>query len=239
MMRIPPPAGGVFRLRHLVLPIRLATVIFIGAVCVFLVIAAGVTVDGPSVLPLYQKVAAWFHVHRTPGLTAAMHLATGLGSAAWVAGVALCVALVLTTWRRWYGLLAFAVSLPRGMILSGVLKTAFHRARSGPETWSSSFHGYGFPSGHTMAATLLYGALAACAFPMLATRRVRAGAVFGAIALVGLVAFSRLALGAHYLSDVVAAAAAGLAWLAFCFTAEAALRRGRGRVHLPLPHAAR
>jgi membrane-associated phospholipid phosphatase len=45
--------------------------------------------------------------------------------------------------------------------------------------------------------------------------------------MVLLVAFSRIYLGAHYLSDVLAAMAEGCAWLAICITASATLRRRR------------
>ena len=193
--------------------VGLGVFLSIGAACGFLAIAINVHADPPSVPPIDQAVAVWFHTHRTPGLTTAMNLATGLGSTAWVCGLGLCAALMLTWRRHWYRLLAFGVAVAGGMVLSVILKTAFHRTRSGPEAWSSSFPGFGFPSGHTMAATLLYGGLAACVFDALSTRRVRAGVVFGAISLVALVGSSRLALGAHYLTDVAAAAAAGFSWL--------------------------
>lgn len=226
MMSAPSPLHAcVSHPTRPVLTVRLGLLLFIGAAGGFFVIAAGVAACGPSDLLPDQAVAIWFRTQRTPTLLTAMHLATSLGSTSWVTGVALCAALALM-WRRcWDRLLMFGMAVPGGMVLCVILKTVFHRARSGPETWSSSFLGYGFPSGHTMAATLLYGALAACVFDAIANRCVRAGAVFGAVALVGLVGFSRLALGAHYLSEVVAAVAAGLAWLVLCFTTTDALRR--------------
>lgn len=220
----PARHGGGPSFRSPVLSVRWMAVIFIGATGAFLAIAAGVTAGGPAG-SLDHAVATWFHTHRMPGFTTAMRLATGLGSTGWVTGVALTAALLLTWWRRWGGLIAFSATVAGGMVLNAFLKTAFHSPRSGPETWSSSFPGYGFPSGHTMAAALLYGALAACAFEVIATWRVRAGAVFAAVALAGLVGFSRLALGAHYLSDVVGAATASLAWLTLCFTTTDAMRR--------------
>ena len=61
-----------------------------------------------------------------------------------------------------------------------------------------------------MAATLLYGVLAA-------------------FVMVLLVGFSRVCLGAHYLSDVLGAAAAGLTWLALTLTAVDTLRHNRGQ----------
>ncbi len=208
-----------------VLSVRWMAVIFIGATGAFLATAAGVIAGGPT-RSLDQAVATWFHTHRMPGFTTAMRLATGLGSTPWVTGVAFSTALLLARRKRWSELIAFSATVAGGMVLLVLLKTVFHSPPSGPETWSSSFPGYGFPSGHTMAAALLYGSLAACAFDVLTTWRMRAGAVFAAVTLVGLVGFTRLELGAHYLSDVLGAASASLAWLTLCFTTTDAMRRG-------------
>ncbi|MDP3071265.1 MAG: phosphatase PAP2 family protein [Opitutaceae bacterium] len=180
-----------------------------------------------------EAVAAWFRVQETPGLTAVMQLVTGLGSMAWVTGITLIAALGLVWKRRWYGLLALGLAVPGGMALNVFLKTLFHRPRPVPELWAQIFSGYGFPSGHTMAATLLYGALAVLACGAINRGRGRMGACVGAGALVGLVGWSRLQLGAHFLSDVIGAVAAGLAWLGLCFAAADILRRCRVRPPLP------
>ncbi len=107
--------------------------------------------------------------------------------------------------------------------------TALRRRFSPQLDFLQTFQGYSFPSGHTMAATLLYGLLAAFAVSALETWRWRVGAVLGAVLVALLVGFSRVYLGAHYLSDVLGAAAAGLAWLALSLTAVDTLRRSRGR----------
>ena len=68
--------------------------------------------------------------------------------------------------------------------------------------------GYGFPSGHALLTTVVYGALAGRL--SIGTARQRA---LGAATVVGLVSASRVALGVHYLVDVVAGVAVGLAFL--------------------------
>ena len=125
-------------------------------------------------------------------------------------------------------MLALMLVVPGGMVLDVLLKSAFHRQRPSFADSFLIFDGYSFPSGHTMAATLLYGVLAVFAVIALQAWHWRVGAVLGALVMVLLVGLSRVYLGAHYLSDVLGAAAAGLAWLALSLTAVDTLRRSRG-----------
>lgn len=124
--------------------------------------------------------------------------------------------------------MALVLVLPCGMVLDFLLKIIFHRQRPRFEDSFLTFYGYSFPSGHTMAATLLYGLLAVFAVIALEAWRWRVGAVLCAFIMVLLVGFSRVYLGAHYLSDVLGAAAAGSAWLALSLTVVDTLRRNRG-----------
>ena len=100
-----------------------------------------------------------------------------------------------------------------GLALTLVLKTAFGFARPPEELQAVAREGDGFPSGHTMAATILWGALAM--WSRWGRRRWR---VVGAAGIVGLVALSRLALGVHYLVDVLASIAFGVGFLALAAT---------------------
>ena len=81
-----------------------------------------------------------------------------------------------------------------------------------------------FASG-TTGATLLYGLLALFAWKTLKNRTARLACAFGACLLILLIGFTRIYLGAHYLSDVLGALAAGILWLTFCCTAVETLRR--------------
>lgn len=85
----------------------------------------------------------------------------------------------------------------------------------------------GFPSGHTMMATVIYGFIAIFLMPRIASWLWRFFIATLTILLVFMVALSRMYFGAHYLSDVLAAMAAGTAWVALCLTAVETLRRQR------------
>jgi undecaprenyl-diphosphatase len=123
--------------------------------------------------------------------------------------------------------------LPLRLLLSEALKLLTPRQRPylvGPFVdWS----GYSFPGGHTMSATLLYGLVAVYLLPRLRSRQLRMLAVSGAALVTLLVGFSRIALGAHFLTDVLAAMIMGLVWLALCSNLVQATRRRRNAVVVP------
>jgi membrane protein DedA with SNARE-associated domain/membrane-associated phospholipid phosphatase len=206
--------------------LTIGLICIIGASWLFGGIAEDV-VSGDPLTVIDVNVAQWFHERTTPKMQTAMRLVTALASLAPVTGVALATALLLGWKRRWYRLLALALVLPGGMMLAVLLKLIFHRDRPDFTDSFRVFSGYSFPSGHTMAATLLCGVLAYFAVITLKGWRWRVRAVLSACVMILLVGFSRVYLGAHFLSDVLGAAAAGLAWLAFCLTAVDTLRRYR------------
>lgn len=212
------------------LHVTIGVLFIIGASWIFGGIAADVVAGNP-LTTLDMSIAEWFNMQRTPGLVTTMQFVTDLGSTAWVTVLGTVSALVLCWKRFWYRLLALVLVLPCGMVLNFLLKTAFHRHRPSFEGSLLFFSGYSFPSGHAMAATLLYGLLAVFAIIALETWRWQVAAVLGAIVMILLVGFSRVYLGAHYLSDVLGAAVAGLAWLALSLTAVDTLRRNRNRRH--------
>ena len=211
---------------YLGLHLTMGVLLLIGASWLFGGIAQDVTAADPLTV-VDKNVAGWFHERRTPGMTTAMQVVAGFASVAWVTGVVTVTALVLWWKRCWFRLLALVLVVPGGMSLGFLLKMAFHRQRPSFAESFLIFNGYSFPSGHTMAATLLYGVLAVFAVIALETWHWRVGAVLGAFVMVLMVGFSRVYLGAHYLSDVLGAAAAGLAWLALALTAVDTVRRGR------------
>jgi undecaprenyl-diphosphatase len=173
------------------------------------------------------QVSAWLYEHATPRLTALMLLITDIHSMLGVTLIVVVLALYLWQRSKLYWLLLLVLTVPGGMILNSLVKLAFHRARPVFDNPIVTLTTYSFPSGHTMAATVLYGLLAAFALSTIHEWRWRLLVILTALILILLVGFSRIYLGAHYLSDVLGAMAEGLAWLALCLTAVDTLRRRR------------
>lgn len=176
------------------------------------------------------ELANWLHVHATTAMTSFMLAVSHLHGA--VGGTVLSVLLIgyfqlrrHVWWRR-----AALVVLPGGMLLNVLIKYSFQRARPSFDAPLLTLTTYSFPSGHTAFAAMFYGLLTCFLLvhlrpsqPVLA----RGAIVLAACAMVALVAASRLYLGVHYLSDVLAAIAEGCTWLAICITAFSTLRRRR------------
>lgn len=176
-----------------------------------------------------QHLALWFNQHATPAITCAAKAITFLGSVACLTTVSSCL-VVFLIWRRdRLNAVLVVMTMFGGSLLNILLKHHFHRQRPVLENPLVTLSSYGFPSGHTMGATLFYGLLALFAWRNLKSRRARLAAASGACLLILLIGFTRIYLGAHFLSDVVGALAAGILWLTFCWTAIATLRRRSAR----------
>lgn len=169
-------------------------------------------------------IATWFHDRLTPAFVSVLRVFTEFGSGDWI-GIVLFAVVLFFVWKRWWpSLLTLIVAVPGGMLLNEWLKVVVHRQRpfvTGPFVdWS----GYSFASGHTIGATLLYGQLLLFLWPALKARHLRILCIVSAVSLVILVGFSRIALGAHFLTDVLAAVIFGTIWLALCVIAGKPMR---------------
>ncbi len=147
-----------------------------------------------------------------------------------IALVSLVGAVVFGAWRRWLLFGTWVIAAGGSVVLILLLKAFFARPRPYFEQSLLLETYYSFPSGHAMEAGVLYGMLAYFAVLALGTWRTRAAVVFGTTSLlILLIGFSRIYLGVHYFSDVVAGFAAGGVWLSTCITAMEFVRRGKRR----------
>ena len=184
-----------------------------------------VAIDRISVVD--HEIAAWFHGHLTRPFIDLMLAWSDVGSPLWIAGITSIVVLILILRKRWYGLLAIVLTVPGGMLFHHLIQIIVHRHRPFRHSEFLDLGGYSFPSGHTMAATLLYGLLAVFAILFWKGWHWRMLAILGALLAIALVGFSRIALGAHYLTDVLGAIVGGTTWLILCLLVVERTRRKR------------
>ena len=172
-----------------------------------------------------HEVAGWFHAHLTRTFVSVLRAFTEFGSSEWI-GVVLFLLVLLFVWKRWWpSLVTLIVAVPGGMLLNELVKVLVHRHRPFVDGPFVDWSGYSFASGHTIGATLLYGQLLLFVLPALKARQWRVLTVCSAALLIALVGFSRIALGAHFLTDVLAGILFGILWLAICLFANKPLRR--------------
>jgi undecaprenyl-diphosphatase len=184
-------------------------------------------VTGDAITLLDVRLAHWFRAHATTGFTDAMLFVTHWNG---ILGSSIMAALLaFWFWRHkaHYWLVVVLVAVPGGMLLNVALKHVFHRARPSLEDPLLTLSTFSFPSGHTAAATVFYGLIACFLLSRVKSWPARAAIVTACCSMVALVALSRMYLGVHYLSDVLAASAEGAAWLATCITAVSTLQRRR------------
>ena len=200
------------------------------ALVAFAVLAAAY-VTGAPLVEVDERIAAELHSRAVPPATTVAQMVTMLGGVT-VLAVVVCVAAGFLARR---GLRQEAVlvvlAIVGGQACTGVLKTIFQRERPSFDDPVATAGYFSFPSGHALTAMAVYGAVAWIVAPRLRSPALGGVCLAGAGLLVVAIGFTRLYLGVHYLSDVLAGWSMGLAWL----LVAAALVRAPWR----LPHARR
>ena len=165
-----------------------------------------------------DSVRAFVHQFSSPAMTRAMVVTSMLGSE--VLAAAFVVALIIFVRMRWRrAALWLVVSMAGGLLLNVTLKYTFHRARPVP-FFGALPHSYSFPSGHSLMSFCLYAVLAG-----LLSRRIHSSALqvtvwMVAALLILLIGLSRVYLGVHYPTDVLAGYAAAAVWVTALLTAD-------------------
>lgn len=199
------------------MPITIGLVFVVSAIGLFGYVAMAVVNGGPLTIADVH-VARWLHARSSPPMTQAMLVVTHLHDTIPITIAVALGAVYLALKRNWYWLLCVGATVPIGMLLNVALSHTFQRARPIFDDPLLLMTTYSFPSGHVAGATLFYGVLAALLVSRTHNQQWRIAIVLAAGAMVGFVALTRLYLGVHYLSDILAAFAEGIAWLAICLT---------------------
>jgi undecaprenyl-diphosphatase len=152
---------------------------------------------------------------------------TGFGDTWILAALVVVVAGFLLMQRRPAQAALLVVAVAGGTLLSETMKGLFGRDRP-PEAWRLvEVHNESFPSGHAMLSAVTYLTLGALVAHILTRRRLKAYVLAVAFTLAGVVGLTRIYLGAHWTTDVVAGWSLGTAWAMACWLCAFAVERLR------------
>jgi undecaprenyl-diphosphatase len=164
-------------------------------------------------------------IHRlaSPALTGMMKAVSFLGSVGVLATLSLLAVFLFSYFHRHREAVLLAITMAGATGLDLALKYAFHRARPVP-FFGTSPNSYSFPSGHALGSVCFYGALAAILSARTPRRDMRLFIWMVAVLVIGTVGFSRIYLGVHYPSDVIAGYCAALVWVGAVGFSEKVIR---------------
>ena len=161
-----------------------------------------------------EVVLLWIRQFRNPILDQVMLTVTRLGNPSVVVPIT-CIGFVYLWWLRSRPVaLIFALNCIGGAALSTELKIFFNKSR--PELWSQLITEttYSFPSGHALGSMVLYGFLA---YLLVQSFPKQMWLIYSlAVLLISAIGLSRLYLGVHWPTDVLAGYAIGWLWVSVC-----------------------
>jgi membrane protein DedA with SNARE-associated domain/membrane-associated phospholipid phosphatase len=192
------------------LGLLVSAVLILGGAWLFLGILEDVVSNDPLV-QFDRAVFAALQNVRTTWADRVVIVATELGSAPVAIALVAAVSVAFALKRCWRTLAYWLTALGFAQALVWILKTTLGRAR--PIAMYSGGEQFSFPSGHAASSVVLYGFLA-----VLLSRgkgpKARLSITVAAALLIGLITFSRMYLGASWLSDALAGVSLGTAWVA-------------------------
>jgi membrane-associated phospholipid phosphatase len=188
---------------------------------------AGEVAEGDTAVD--TRFANWLHEHATPGWTTFFENVTRLGNLGTLSIVVTFAALLLWRLRQTQELKLLLLAAVGAEFITVGLKLGFQRERpffADPLATESTFS---FPSGHASVSLAVYGTLGFIVARHLRDVRAQLATLAVAGVLVLLIGFSRLYLGVHFLSDVIAGFSLGIAWVSLCIVLLHLQLRLRGR----------
>jgi len=163
-----------------------------------------------------DAVMHWMAAHQSKVVQTAMLEVTSLGTGTVVGMIVFVAGMFLWLNQHKHSAILLVVATLGGLLLDNLLKIGFNRPRPQIFEWGTYAVSSSFPSGHAMSSVIVYGTVAYLAARLqqnVASRILTMG--FAAMMIV-LICTSRLYLGVHYPSDVLAGVIVGLAWAGFC-----------------------
>jgi len=171
-----------------------------------------------------DAVLRWMAEYRSPLLDAVMLEVTFLGTGTVVIAIVAVSGMFLWLTKHKYSALLLFIATAGGIVLNNLLKVGFGRPRPTIVEWGTNAISWSFPSGHAMSATVVYGTVAYLAARLQARHLHRLITLSVAGILILAISVSRIYLGVHFPSDVIAGIIIGLAWAGFCMATLEAIQ---------------
>lgn len=162
-----------------------------------------------------------------PPITAVMKAASFFGGPTMLGVVGATVGLIFLVKRWWRGVVLLVVTFAGAALVDVLLKHAFERTRPEPFFGHPLPRSYSFPSGHALFAFVFFGTFAVLLMQRVERHWLRVVIWVVGTALVGLIGLSRIYLGVHYPSDVVAGYLTALVWIVVMAVADRLAWQGR------------
>jgi len=199
------------------------------AVAVLFAVLADSVFDVHGKTAFDREVTLAIGLEHTPTLTRIARAVTFLGDHRFLLPATLVVTTGLVLMKHRVSAILFFGVVVGGWLLESLIKIVYHRAR--PDLWPAlvTEKTFSFPSGHATMSTLFYGAVAALVLHLTKNRLARAVTLALATAVILLVSYSRIYLGAHWATDVAAGILVGLFWVSVCSTGVEYFARRRVR----------
>jgi undecaprenyl-diphosphatase len=202
--------------------VGLSFFIAVGAIAIFAMLAEGVS-EGIT-QPFDEAVLRWFADRRTPLLDSVMLEITTLGTGVVLIMLVLVASVFLWLTQHRWSVYVLLLGVFGAKLLNTLLKNMIARERPSVVEWVTHVRSLSFPSGHAMSSIVVYGTVAYLVARLEPSRRIRHTTWILAGLIVLAIGISRMYLGVHYPSDVIAGYLGGLAWIALVATSLTGIR---------------
>lgn len=161
---------------------------------------------------LDQSISSFAGSIRNPKLNAIAVDITALGSGTVLTIFVILVSSLLILIRKYLYVLHLFSAAIGSTALTYVMKAYFERPRPSGLEHLVNVQGYSYPSGHSLSSAAIYFTFAILLFFNFRNRKVRIFIISSSLIFISLIALSRIYLGVHYLSDVIAGVLVGVGW---------------------------
>jgi undecaprenyl-diphosphatase len=207
------PLPKVFIRMIEVLGLELFAGLILAIICLAVFVWLADKIFSGSTMAFDESIREAIHQASSPALTQLMILASFIGSFSFLFPLGILVFLILLYLRRKRALILFLLTMAGELSLEPILKNLFQRARPAAFFDYLAPASYSFPSGHAFAALCFFGVLA-----WLITSRLEKALLsyliwLLAVLLIFLIGVSRVYLGVHYPTDVIAGYLTAFVWV--------------------------